>query len=99
METMEEETMLEKERPKRSGRLFIAYTVLFTVMMLLVFEDFYTMENPSSESRRLSQVGASMHYNGYFYRSCLQTGSMEIFLFDVGLIRRHGHGCAACSDL
>ena len=37
METMEEETMLEKERPKRSGRLFIAYTVLFTVMMLLVF--------------------------------------------------------------
>lgn len=69
METMEEETMLEKERPKRSGRLFIAYTVLFTVMMLLVFGRFlYYGKSFIGGADGLSQVGASMHYNGYFYR-------------------------------
>lgn len=85
METMEEETMLEKERPKRSGRLFIAYTVLFTVMMLLVFGRFlYYGKSFIGGADGLSQVGASMHYNGYFTGSCLQTGSMEIFLFRCG---------------
>lgn len=85
METMEEETMLEKERPKRSGRLFIAYTVLFTVMMLLVFGRFlYYGKSFIGGADGLSQVVHPCTIMVIFTGSCLQTGSMEIFLFRCG---------------
>ena len=89
METMEEETMLEKERPKRSGRLFIAYTVLFTVMMLLVFGRFlYYGKSFIGGADGLSQVGASMHYNGYFYRELFTNwlhGDFSVPMWDLSV--------------
>ena len=81
--------MLEKERPKRSGRLFIAYTVLFTVMMLLVFGRFlYYGKSFIGGADGLSQVGASMHYNGYFYRELFTNwlhGDFSVPMWDLSV--------------
>lgn len=86
---MEEENILGTERPKRGRRLFIVYTVLFAVMMLLVFGRFlYYGKSFIGGADGLSQVGASMHYNGYFYRELFANwlqGDFSVPMWDLSV--------------
>ena len=89
METMEEENILQKEYPKWGVQLFMAYTVLFAVMMLLVFGRFlYYGKSFIGGADGLSQVGASMRYNGWFYRELFTNwihGDFSVPVWDLSV--------------
>lgn len=89
MGTMEEENILKKESSGWSNRLVIVYTVLFAVMMFLVFGRFlYYGKSFIGGADGLSQVGASMHYNGYFYRELFTNwlhGDFSVPVWDLSV--------------
>ena len=86
---MEEENILQKEYPKWGVQLFMAYTVLFAVMMLLVFGRFlYYGKSFIGGADGLSQVGASMRYNGWFYRELFTNwihGDFSVPVWDLSV--------------